>query len=103
MKLIDFGLSKHVFPHEIMTQQVGSAYYVAPDGEFFLRQGGSEIWPSVAFYLDHLFNVCPEQFSTGATRKPATSGPWGLSCICLFQEFLLFGDLATLKFGHASW
>lgn len=31
VKLIDFGLSKHFHPHEIMTQQVGTAYYVAPD------------------------------------------------------------------------
>ena len=31
VKLIDFGLSKHFHHHEIMQQQVGSAYYVAPE------------------------------------------------------------------------
>jgi serine/threonine protein kinase len=31
LKLIDFGLSKHMHPAEVLTQQVGSAYYVAPE------------------------------------------------------------------------
>lgn len=35
LKLIDFGLSKHMSAHEVMTQQVGSAYYVAPEGYYF--------------------------------------------------------------------
>jgi len=31
VKLIDFGLSKHFHFSEVMSQQVGSAYYVAPE------------------------------------------------------------------------
>lgn len=44
LKLIDFGLSKHFSPHEIMRQVVGSAYYSAPEVLQGTYGPGCDLW-----------------------------------------------------------
>jgi len=78
VKLIDFGLSKHMAPHEIMAQQVGSAYYVAPEVLRGSYTEACDLW-SMGVILYMLVSGIPPFWggSDAEIRQRILVGKWG--------------------------
>lgn len=88
LKLIDFGLSKHFTPHEVMRQVVGSAYYTAPEvlqGNYDQR---CDVWSlGVVAYM--ILSGCPPFYGSNSDA---------IHDMILTEE----PDFSSKRFSHVS-